>query len=214
MSGPKGIGDHCRTPRLAAGAQGTGGARVPRPTSPSRSPGRHPAHAPHITGNGLACRGGHRPALHPRTVALLLAFAAVSPQHRTMVQTGRRRCGRGVEDFQSPAAALDDAQTRQPELEVDLVGSGRQDQAIHARPAWVADVGHWFPGTSYGRRGRWLTCRQPDSFGRRTAGTQAPRRSYSRSGRLAARYLWPGLLTTTVAVRATPAPWYPSPLIV
>jgi hypothetical protein len=45
-------------------------------------------------------------------------------------------------------------------------------------------------------------------------GRMRPSGPGSRSGRATARYFWPGLLTMAVARFATPAPLYPSPLIV
>ena len=76
------------------------------------------------------------------------------------------------------------------------------------------DVRHWLPSGGDALRGQRPTCRHAYCLGRQTAGTQAPRRSCSQSGRLAARYFWPGLSTTVIAMRARPAPWDPSPLIV
>ena len=45
-------------------------------------------------------------------------------------------------------------------------------------------------------------------------GRKRPSGPGSRSGRVTARYFWPGWLTTAVAMLATPAPLYPSPAIV
>jgi hypothetical protein len=125
MSGPKAIGDHCRTPRargwqvLAVPAYR--GRQVP-PGPPSVTPRMRPTSR---ATDSPAKRAP--PSTSPRTVAMLFASAAVvtTTQHNGADWPAEvwKRCGGPPVTL----AVLDDTQTRQPGREVDLVINWRQD---------------------------------------------------------------------------------------